>query len=86
MNENQNENYRGFSLFNDIGDVVLRNRNRAVVLSNLAVDHMSKKTKAISPKGASLVLGYFSNIPEEDRADVQERFKQRMIENGFQLS
>lgn len=87
MNENKaNDNFRGFNLFNDIEDVALRNRNRAVVLANIAVDHLSRKSKMISPKGASLVLGYFSNIPEAERADVQERFKQRMFENGFQLS
>jgi hypothetical protein len=85
MNENQNENFRGFNLFNDIGDASLRNRNRAVVLSNLAVDYMSKKTKQVSPKGASLILGYFQNIPDEDKADVQERFKEGMLSRGFQL-
>lgn len=86
MDENKaNENYRGFNLFNDVEDVSLKNRNRAVVLSNIAVDYLSKKTKMVSPKGASLILGYFQNIPDEDKADVQERFKENMFKNGFQL-
>lgn len=78
--------FKGFSLFSDIEDVTLRNRNRAVVLANIAVDYMNRKTKMVSPKGAGLILGYFQKVPEADRADVQERFKQRMFENGFRLS
>ena len=81
----EKNNYKGFSLFSDIEDVALRNRNRAVVLANVAKDYMNKTTKRISPKGAAIILGYFQYVPEAERADVQERFKQRMQENGFVL-
>lgn len=77
------ESFKGFSLFTDIQDAELRNRNRAVVLSNIAIDNT--RNKKISTKGASLILGYFGIIPQEERADVQERFKQRMMESGFEL-
>lgn len=76
--------YKGFELFDDIEDTSLRNRNRAVVLTNLAVDNT--KRRIIAPKGAALILGYFQQVPEEDRNDVRERFKSDMIEKGFVLA
>lgn len=83
MNEIQNE-YKGFSLFSDIEDSSLRNRNRAVVLANIAEDNLNKE-KRITPKGAALVLGYFSQVPEAERSDVYGRFVTNMNERGFQV-
>ncbi|MBX4212607.1 hypothetical protein KW787_04105 [Candidatus Pacearchaeota archaeon] len=77
-------NYKGFELFSDIEDTALRNRNRAVVLTNLAVDNT--KNRLISPKGAALILGYFQQVPEEDRNDVRERFKKDMYDRGYILA
>lgn len=79
------DQFKGFALFNDVEDIALRNRNRAVVLCNIAIDHTKKATKRISPRGAGLVLGYFNSIPADDRKDVEERFKQRMLESGYAL-
>jgi hypothetical protein len=79
-----NDNYKGFSLFNDIEDTFLRNRNRAVVLTNLASDHT--KERKISNKGAALILGYFNALPAEDRKDVQEKFKANMESKGYVLA
>ena len=75
--------YKGFSLFNDIEDVNLRNRNRAVVLSNIASDH--SKNRKITPGSAGLILGYFKEIPDEDKMDVQNRFVKEMNLRGFHL-
>lgn len=75
--------FKGFSLFNDVEDKELRQRNRAVVLANIAADNT--KNKLISPKGASLVLGYFGLIPEEDRLDVKVRFAEEMKHRGYAL-
>lgn len=80
MNDNT---YKGFSLFNDIEDAVLRLRNRAVVLANIAEDNTNNRL--ISPKGAGLVLGYTSKLPKEDVASVTESFKNEMIRRGFKL-
>lgn len=76
--------YKGFELFNDIEDQALRTRNRAVVLANMADDHT--KNKLISPNGAGLMLGYFSQIPEIERKEVQEVFIKNMKERGFVLT
>lgn len=75
--------FKGYSLFNDIEPVGLRNRNRAVVLTNIAEDNM--KDRRINPKGAGLILGYFNNVPIGDRLDVQTKFQQFMHERGFYL-
>ena len=76
--------FKGFSLFNDIEDVSLRNRNRAVVLANMADDN--NKNNMISAKGGALILGYFQSLPEEDRADVRNRFAERMKELGYVIN
>lgn len=78
------EEFKGFCLFNDIADKALRNRNRAVVLTNIAEDRT--RNRLISANGAGLILGYFKEIPEEDRQDVKERFTQNMKERGYVIS
>ncbi len=79
---NKNE-YKGFALFNDVEDVSLRTRNRAVVLANIAESNI--KDKRINAKGASLILGYFNQIPMDERAPVKDKFKADMIGRGFAL-
>ena len=78
-----NNDYRGFSLFNDIEDKELQLRNRAVVMSNIAEQYT--KAKKITLKGASLILGYFDCIPNEERKTLQDRFENTMKERGFCL-
>lgn len=77
------DTFKGYSLFNDIEDSELRNRNRAVILANIAQD--STKNRIISAKGASLILGYFGLVPPEERADVQARFAKNMADRGYAL-
>lgn len=77
---NKNE-YKGYSLFNDVEDKELQSRNRAVIMSNI-VEHNTIKNK-ISPKGAGLALGYFNSIPPEERKVVEQKFEQRIKELGY---
>jgi hypothetical protein len=80
----QNKNdYKGFCLFNDVEDDALRIRNRAVVLSNIAESNI--KDKRINTKGVALILGYFNQIPMEERNHVKDKFKADMISRGFAL-
>lgn len=76
-------NYKGFDLFDDIEDSALRTRNRAVVLTNMAEDHT--RDRRINAKGAMLILGYFSSIPEGERAVVRNKFTENMKERGYAL-
>lgn len=76
-----NDNFKGFHLFNDIEDEQLRARNRAVVLANIAEDNTKKNL--ITPRGASLILGYFNCVPQEERAVTQGKFESQMKERGY---
>lgn len=78
----QNE-YKGFSLFNDIEDDMLRIRNRAVVLANIAEDNTEKGM--ISMKGASLIFGYFGLVPPHEKYAVQCKFEEQMKGRGFKV-
>lgn len=84
MTDIKRNTYKGFELFNDITDAVLRTRNRAVVLANIAEDN--SKSKLISPRGASLILGYFQLVPPEERENVKSKFAETMLQRGFRLT
>ncbi len=74
---------RGYSLFNDIEDAALRNRNRYVVLSNMAEAHT--KHKKITEKGTFLILSYYHAVPEEDKKEVYDGFKAEMKRRGYDV-
>lgn len=75
--------YKGFELFNDIEDYILKTRNRACVLANIAEDNA--KSSLINARGASLILGYFQAIPSDEREDVKNKFAETMAERNFKL-
>ena len=82
---NVNNTYRGYSLFNDIDDASLRSRNRAVTLCNIAEAHTNKE-KRISPGGAALMIRYTEQIPEDERKTVLEQMVVFMKERGYDLA
>jgi hypothetical protein len=77
----QATDFKGYSLFNDIEDATLRNRNRAVILANIAETYT--KQNKITPKGASLMVGYFESIPKDERKTVHQQFLVNMVERGY---
>lgn len=86
MTPNQKTNeFKSYSLFNDIEDPAIRNRNRAVVLANIAEDNTDRKTKRINVKGSTLILGYFQHVSDDDKQDVMKRFAEDMKSRGFAL-
>lgn len=78
MNKNE---YNGYSLFNDVEDKALKQRNRAVVMANIAEQYT--KAKKITIKGASLILGYFDCIPQEERKELEAKFTEVMTERHY---
>lgn len=76
--------YKGFCLFSDIEDYALKTRNRAVVLANLADDN--SEARRITAKGAALILGYFQQIPTDEREDTKKAFSENMIQRGYLLT
>jgi len=81
----QSDNYKGYSLFNDITDAELRNRNRAVTMCNIILSNLDKETKKITLRGTDLVLNYFNLVPKEDRAEVSDGLVIAMEDRGFYL-
>lgn len=75
------DNYKGYSLFNDIEDSILRNRNRAVLMANIT--EFNTKNNKITPKGAALLLGYFNQVPMGDREIVMKNFETQVKERGY---
>jgi len=80
--QKQINEFKGFSLFNEMKDEALRNRNRAVVMANITEDNLTSH-KRITPKGAVLVLGYFTALPENERAVALELYEQQLQQRGF---
>jgi hypothetical protein len=80
----ENKEYKGYSLFNDIEDDALRIRNRAVVMANIA--EMNTKQRKITAKGAGLLVGYFTLVPDVEKKTVMERFGEFMKERGYALA
>jgi len=77
----ENKSYKGYTLFNDIEDDKLRNRNRAVLMANIA--EFNIRQKKITPRGAGLIIGYFAEIPLKERKEVMESFSEHMRERGY---
>jgi len=84
IENNKRTAYKGFSLFNDIEDYMLKTRNRAVVLANMADDN--SEARRINAKGAALILGYFQQVPTDEREDVKKAFSENMVERGYLLT
>jgi hypothetical protein len=77
------DNFKGFSLFNDVDDESLQAFNRGRVMANIFQDHM--RDGRVNIKGSALVLGYFKEIPEPERLPAQMQFKSLMEKEGFAL-
>lgn len=79
--EKEVKSFKGFPLFNEIEDKALRVRNQAVILVNIMEDNFFKGK--VSLKGASLITGYFNEIPEEERTVLLREFQKQAGERGF---
>lgn len=64
--------YKGYSLFNDVEDKVSQTYNRARVMKNMMLDH-SDTNKVVSDIGQTMLMTYFTHIPESDRQAVHTK-------------
>jgi len=62
----------GYSLFKDIEARGIRAYNRGVVMMNITED-----------LGGDAVKGYFSRIPEEDRAEALAFYQAESVKRGY---
>lgn len=66
--QNNNE-FKGYSLFNDVEDKELQAFNRARVMANIMEDHSVERN--VNGTGLMLLMGYFQSLPEgQEREDV----------------
>mgnify|MGYP000881362307 FL=1 len=66
---NSNNDYFGYGLFNDVEDMNVRAHNRARILQNIMEDHLNPQGQP-NAKAVMLTAGYFNQIPKEERKDV----------------
>lgn len=64
MVNNNNNEYRGYSLFNDVEDAALRTWNRCTVLFNLNKDH-----------GEGFVTGYGECLSKKDKMQMMAMYQ-----------
>ena len=76
--------YKGYSIFNDVKDEELRNLNRGTVMANIFEDHpREEELETTTQKGAFLIFGYMNSIPKEEREAVCTQFTRVMKERGY---
>ena len=68
-------------LFFDVEDEELRNRNRAVMMANIYEDYC--QDNMMSAAGVAQILGYFKEIPEEERGAALQMFSAIVQANGY---
>lgn len=80
-NVENNNKWKGYSLFNDVEDFELRSRNRGVVMANIFEEHL--RDGVLSPVKAGLILEYFSRIPPTERSLAKDMFEAMLLERGL---
>lgn len=81
--QNQNDTVQGYPLFNEITDVELQRRNRAVIMTNLLEDNWD--SGKVSGKGVALQIQYMNAIPPAERKDLLDEFVKQANERGFKI-
>lgn len=72
--------YRGYSLFKDVEDVELRDRNRAQVLWNIFESNSENGNATV--KGMAYLVGYTNQIPEAERRPMITQFTLMLHQGG----
>lgn len=83
--ENNNNTFKGFSLFNDIEDAKLRDLNRAITMTNIVEMNFNEKEQKISQKGTALIIGYFNQVNPAHRKEVGKMFERFLQQRGFAI-
>lgn len=79
-------NFKGFSLFNEVEDSTMRAYNRARLMVSMMEDNVDKVTKKVTAKGSHLVLQYFAQIPENERVDATKQVELIFQKKGINVS
>ena len=75
--------YKGYSLFNDVADKALRIRNRAVVMANIA--SAGRDGESITLSATDDLFRYFNLIDKAEQKETNKAFVARLKEEGFNI-
>ena len=81
MHNNNNE-FKGYSLFNDVEEKDTQRYNRARILVNIMEDHSDAK-RNVNLTGLMLCKGYFDLIEPEERDVILEETKKLLEKKGI---
>lgn len=81
-NDEQTRKYKGYNLFNSVKPKEIQANNRGAMMANIFGEFAQKDGRA-SPRALSLIMGYFQEIPQEERADAKLAFHHHAKERGF---
>ena len=76
-------NCQGYSLFNDVKDIELRNKNRGGVMANIFEDY--GKGGSMSAQGSHTMMQYFTDIPPLDRSRACSSFTDELNKRGYNI-
>lgn len=82
--DTDSRSFKGYSLFDDVQDISLRARNRAVVMANIIESNVNIRG-IIKLSAAKDALEYFSKIPKEERTEVYSFLSNEMNSRGISL-
>ena len=83
--QNKENEYKDFSLFNDIEDSTLRNRNRGVIMRNITQMGRTIDGK-VKPEALQDVLGYMLAVPANERKEVLANYIEHCQADGLNMS
>jgi hypothetical protein len=83
MKQQEEDPLLGYSLFHEVKDDVLRERNRAVVMCNILEDGLTRDKRTMTAAGTATLLRYFAKIPDNERAGVFSLFRDLGIQKGL---
>ncbi len=76
--------YKGYHLFNLVDDLETRANNRGAMMCNI-YEEFSRADGRSTPHAMSLILGYFNEVPVDERERSVEFFKVIAKERGFSV-
>lgn len=74
--------YKGYHLFNLVDDLETRANNRGAMLCNI-YEEFSRADGTSSSHAMALIMGYFNEVPEDERDRVREFFIVHANDRGF---
>ena len=84
MNDGAKNDYKGYSLFNDIDSAFLRIKNRGTVLANMI--ETGQVGTSIKHDATADVIGYFGSIPDAEKSETLRSMQQELKTRGIEIT